>query len=91
MTPLVLLTGWFLQVQLDEYDMMVRELGFEMKAAPSEKLKTPEELAREERERLQRLEVRTHCVTGGGARLLSTWPSWVDWGEGGLSFCLGAF
>ncbi|CAL8384955.1 unnamed protein product [Gadus morhua 'NCC'] len=44
------------KVQLDEYDMMVRELGFEMKAAPSEKLKTPEELAREERERLQRLE-----------------------------------
>uniref|UniRef100_A0A8C5A6B2 Nucleolar protein 14 n=1 Tax=Gadus morhua TaxID=8049 RepID=A0A8C5A6B2_GADMO len=42
--------------KLDEYDMMVRELGFEMKAAPSEKLKTPEELAREERERLQRLE-----------------------------------
>lgn len=37
--------------------MMVRELGFEMKAQPSEKLKTPEELAREERERLQKLEV----------------------------------
>lgn len=45
--------------QLDEYDMMVRELGFEMKAQPSEKLKTPEELAREERERLQTLEVRS--------------------------------
>ncbi|KAJ7986855.1 hypothetical protein DPEC_G00332740 [Dallia pectoralis] len=42
--------------KLDEYDMMVRELGFEMKAAPSEKLKTPEEIAREERERLQQLE-----------------------------------
>ncbi|KAM9337951.1 nucleolar protein 14 [Symphorus nematophorus] len=40
----------------EEYDMMVRELGFEMKAQPSEKLKTPEELAREERERLQKLE-----------------------------------
>lgn len=37
--------------------MMVRELGFEMKAQPSEKLKTPEELAREEREKLQKLEV----------------------------------
>lgn len=37
--------------------MMVRELGFEMKAQPSEKLKTPEELAREEREKLQTLEV----------------------------------
>ncbi|KAM3873897.1 nucleolar protein 14 [Diretmus argenteus] len=42
--------------KLEEYDMMVRELGFEMKAAPSEKLKTPEEVAREERERLQKLE-----------------------------------
>ncbi|KAB5548967.1 hypothetical protein PHYPO_G00061770 [Pangasianodon hypophthalmus] len=42
--------------KLDEYDMMVRELGFEMKAQPSEKLKTPEEIAREERERLQKLE-----------------------------------
>uniref|UniRef100_A0AAV2ITW1 Uncharacterized protein n=1 Tax=Knipowitschia caucasica TaxID=637954 RepID=A0AAV2ITW1_KNICA len=42
--------------KLEEYDMMVRELGFEMKAQPSEKLKTPEEIAREERERLQKLE-----------------------------------
>lgn len=36
---------------------MVRELGFEIKAQASEKLKTPEELAREEREKLQKLEV----------------------------------
>uniref|UniRef100_A0A4W6CFT4 NOP14 nucleolar protein homolog (yeast) n=1 Tax=Lates calcarifer TaxID=8187 RepID=A0A4W6CFT4_LATCA len=42
--------------KLDEYDMMVRELGFEMKAQPSEKMKTPEELAREETEKLQKLE-----------------------------------
>ncbi|KAM6986342.1 nucleolar protein 14 isoform 2-T2 [Aplochiton taeniatus] len=42
--------------KLDEYDMMVRELGFEMKAQPSERLKTPDELAREEKERLQNLE-----------------------------------
>ncbi|XP_036385181.1 nucleolar protein 14 [Megalops cyprinoides] len=42
--------------KLDEYDVMVRELGFEMKAQPSEKMKTPEEVAREERERLQKLE-----------------------------------
>ncbi|TSL04222.1 Nucleolar protein 14 [Bagarius yarrelli] len=44
------------QPKLEEYDMMVRELGFEIKAQPSEKLKTPEEIAREERERLQKLE-----------------------------------
>ncbi|XP_061732445.1 nucleolar protein 14 [Nerophis ophidion] len=42
--------------KLEEYDMMVRELGFEMKAQPSEKLKNPEEVAREEREKLQKLE-----------------------------------
>nr|XP_057910411.1 nucleolar protein 14 [Doryrhamphus excisus] len=42
--------------KLEDYDMMVRELGFEMKAQPSEKMKTPEELAREEREKLQKLE-----------------------------------
>nr|XP_023649092.1 nucleolar protein 14 [Paramormyrops kingsleyae]XP_023649093.1 nucleolar protein 14 [Paramormyrops kingsleyae]XP_023649094.1 nucleolar protein 14 [Paramormyrops kingsleyae] len=40
----------------EEYDIMVRELGFEMKAQPSEKMKTPEEVAREERDRLQKLE-----------------------------------
>lgn len=40
----------------DDYDMMVRELGFEMKAQPSEKLKSQEEVAREGRERLQQLE-----------------------------------
>ncbi|KAG9354144.1 hypothetical protein JZ751_012268 [Albula glossodonta] len=42
--------------KLEEYDMMVRELGFEMKAQPSEKLKSPEEVAKEEQERLQKLE-----------------------------------
>ncbi|XP_072227977.1 nucleolar protein 14 [Leuresthes tenuis] len=42
--------------KLEEYDMMVRELGFDMKAQPSEKMKTPEELAREEKEKLQKLE-----------------------------------
>ncbi len=41
--------------------MMVRELGFEMKAQPSEKLKTPEELAREAKEKLQKLEVCLQC------------------------------
>lgn len=42
--------------------MMVRELGFEMKAQPSEKMKTPEEIAREEREKLQKLEVCVLCT-----------------------------
>ena len=48
--------------QLDPYDMMVRELGFDMKAQPSEKMKTPEEVAREEREKLQKLEVPSQCL-----------------------------
>lgn len=42
--------------KLDQYDVVVRELGFEMKAQPSEKLKSAEELAREEKQRLQTLE-----------------------------------
>ncbi|XP_022362070.1 nucleolar protein 14 [Enhydra lutris kenyoni] len=40
----------------DAYDMMVRELGFEMKAQPSDRMKSEEELAKEEQERLQQLE-----------------------------------
>ncbi|NXU74857.1 NOP14 protein, partial [Oreotrochilus melanogaster] len=40
----------------DEYDMIVRELGFEMKAKPSERMKTEEELAKEEQACLQKLE-----------------------------------
>uniref|UniRef100_A0A5F9CJ22 NOP14 nucleolar protein n=1 Tax=Oryctolagus cuniculus TaxID=9986 RepID=A0A5F9CJ22_RABIT len=40
----------------DAYDMVVRELGFEMKAQPSNRMKTEEELAREEQERLRKLE-----------------------------------
>lgn len=56
--------------QLEEYDMMVRELGFEMKAQPSEKMKTPEELAREAREKLQKLEVCSQCRVDVGTFLI---------------------
>ncbi|XP_032348784.1 nucleolar protein 14 [Camelus ferus] len=42
--------------QPDAYDMMVRELGFEMKAQPSNRMKTKEELAEEAQARLRRLE-----------------------------------
>ena len=48
---------FLLSAQPDAYDMMVRELGFEMKAQPSNRMKTEEELAKEEQERLQKLEV----------------------------------
>ncbi|XP_031751164.1 nucleolar protein 14 isoform X2 [Xenopus tropicalis] len=40
----------------DEYDKIVRELGFEMKAQPTDRMKSEEELAKEEQERLQKLE-----------------------------------
>ncbi|XP_062430534.1 nucleolar protein 14 [Rhea pennata] len=49
----------------DEYDMIVRELGFEMKAKPSDRMKTEEELAKEEQARLQKLEAdRLHRMRG---------------------------
>lgn len=44
-------------MQPDEYDIIVRELGFEMKVLPSNRMKTEEELAKEEQDRLQQLEV----------------------------------
>ncbi|XP_054855791.1 nucleolar protein 14 [Eublepharis macularius] len=44
------------KLKADEYDMLVRELGFEMKARPSGRMKTEEELAKEEQARLLQLE-----------------------------------
>ena len=63
--------------------MMVRELGFEMKAQPSNRMKTEEELAREEQERLRRLEV----LAGLGAL---PWEAFYQWALYSLriSFCL---
>ncbi|XP_077334004.1 nucleolar protein 14 [Lithobates pipiens] len=40
----------------DDYDKIVRELGFEMKAQPSDRMKSEEEIAKDEQERLQKLE-----------------------------------
>eukprot|EP00794_Sanderia_malayensis_P005526 gene5526-6211_t len=40
----------------DDYDVLVRELFYETKAKPTKRLKTEEELAKEELERLQALE-----------------------------------
>ncbi|CAJ0950465.1 unnamed protein product [Ranitomeya imitator] len=40
----------------DDYDVMVRQLVFDMKAKPSDKMKSEGDLANEEQERLQRLE-----------------------------------
>lgn len=50
----------------DEYDMMVRQLVFDMKAKPSDKMKSEEEIAKEEQERLQKLEAeRLRRMRGG--------------------------
>lgn len=42
--------------QSDDYDIMVKELIFEAKAKATDRLKTPEEQAREEKARLEKLE-----------------------------------
>ncbi|OMO72084.1 Nucleolar protein 14 [Corchorus olitorius] len=44
------------QEQPDSYDKLVNEMVLEMRARPSDRTKTPEEIAQEERERLERLE-----------------------------------
>ncbi|KAJ4974165.1 hypothetical protein NE237_007339 [Protea cynaroides] len=44
------------QEQPDAYDKLVREMVLDMRARPSDRTKTPEEIAQEERERLERLE-----------------------------------
>ncbi|XP_069798101.1 nucleolar protein 14 [Narcine bancroftii] len=41
----------------EDYDIIVRQLFFDVKAQPSDRLKTKEELAKEEKERLQKLEI----------------------------------
>ncbi|KAK3095262.1 hypothetical protein FSP39_012329 [Pinctada imbricata] len=42
--------------KVDDYDVAVRELKFEMKGKASDRLKTEEEIAKEEKERLEKLE-----------------------------------
>jgi hypothetical protein len=41
----------------DDFNMLFRELAFEMKGKATDRLKTPEEIAKEEKERLEQLEV----------------------------------
>lgn len=49
------------QEKSDSYDKLERELAMERRAQPSNRTKTPEEIAQEEREQLERLEV-SHLV-----------------------------
>lgn len=45
-----------MQEKPDEYDKLVKQMGLEMRARPSDRTKTPEEIAQEEKERLEQLE-----------------------------------
>lgn len=51
------LPSWVLQEKPDEYDKLVKEMGFEIRGHASDRSKTAEELAKEERTRLEELEV----------------------------------
>ncbi|XP_057743067.1 uncharacterized protein LOC130961303 [Arachis stenosperma] len=44
------------QEKPDEYDILVKQMGLEMCARPSNRIKTPEEIAQEEREHLEEME-----------------------------------
>ncbi|XVF85775.1 hypothetical protein PTKIN_Ptkin17bG0144500 [Pterospermum kingtungense] len=44
------------QEEPDSYEKLVNDMVFEMRARPSDRTKTPEEIAQEEKERLERLE-----------------------------------
>ncbi|KAL2326728.1 hypothetical protein Fmac_025786 [Flemingia macrophylla] len=45
-----------MQEKPDDYDKLVKQMGLEMRARPSDRTKTPEEIAHEEKERLEKLE-----------------------------------
>eukprot|EP00850_Spirogloea_muscicola_P012712 SM000083S22759 [mRNA] locus=s83:296346:303039:- [translate_table: standard] len=55
------------EVQQDNYDRLAREMGLEMRARAGERLRTPEEVAREEREKLLELEKRQQKRMAGDA------------------------
>lgn len=42
--------------QSDDYDVTVRELAFEKRGQPTNRMKTEEEVAKEEKEKLEKLE-----------------------------------
>ncbi|KAG4981676.1 hypothetical protein JHK87_026425 [Glycine soja] len=48
--------GNSVQEKPDDYDKLVKQMGLEMRARPSDRTKTPEEIAQEEKERLEELE-----------------------------------
>lgn len=49
--------NWPLQERPDQYDQLFGQMALDMRARPSDRTKAPEELAQEEKERLEELEV----------------------------------
>lgn len=45
------------QAKSDTYEKLVKEMVMDQRARPSDRTKTPEEIAQEEKERLEKLEV----------------------------------
>ncbi|KAL2338263.1 hypothetical protein Fmac_012709 [Flemingia macrophylla] len=45
-----------MQEKPDDYDKLVKQMGLEMRAQPSDRTKTPEEIAQDEKEHLEKLE-----------------------------------
>lgn len=54
---IVLIFQLSLQEKPDHYDKLIGEMALDMRARPSDRTKAPEELAQEEKERLEKLEV----------------------------------
>lgn len=54
--PVTLINVSSKQEKPDYYDKLVNEMSMDMRARPSDRTKTPEEIAQEERERLEQLE-----------------------------------
>lgn len=50
-------TNWLLQEKPDHYDKLFGEMALDMRARPSDRTKALEEVAQEEKERLEQLEV----------------------------------
>lgn len=50
------------QAKSDTYEKLVKEMVMDQRARPSDRTKTPEEIAQEEKERLEKLEVCSFTV-----------------------------
>ncbi|KAM0862821.1 hypothetical protein ACQ4PT_045009 [Festuca glaucescens] len=63
----IILKSKFYKEKPDAYDKLVKEMVMDQRARPSDRTKTPEELAQEEKERLEQLEKERHKRMTGTA------------------------